>query len=662
MNRNEIEQKVIDYINDEEIRYALLINGAWGSGKTYLYNNYLADAIAKVECGKKERKVNVYISLYGISNIESLAKELITNYILKVKRINKKMYEISSGIASIISKCISISTDSASINFNGILGSFRNCINIKDMVICFDDLERCSIPINDLFGFINNLVEHCYCKVIILADEDNIGKMYANMNLEIKYLTLLSGKKLIKGVNEKGEIVRNNTDEELTIEQLKKKNEEIYSENYIYKDIKEKVIGLSLNYEPELETEIENIIKMTLKNQHLKQELISKKEDILNYMSSCENRNIRIIQIWLVKFEEIYKVIKKNYATSKHYDEIFKRFMVYSIRVACAVGKNKKLMKWSEEAEYANVRLDDAVLFESEGYRFIDDQYIKSEVDEVRICKAANYIDDRCNQDERKEQENEKRYSTGEMLGRLEQWYLYEDSEISDMIGMLKEEIEEEKYVPQNYQNIIRLLVLLNSIGLCHSELCEISNILMEKIKEYSESIEIENFEYDFQDKELSQKFHKYYDPIYDYTIQSNRIYNEIEINIYLKDNDPDGFIKYCQDNHNLFLQKRSFTSYIDIDEFICFFQACSLPDIYRIIRAFQGVYNFRNLSDFYKNDAEKLEELKNRINEIPWDGVTRNRAKDMVISVLSEIIDRIANKNANNRNDGLVYVNPKEK
>lgn len=646
MNRNEIEQKVIDYINEEEIRYALLINGAWGSGKTYLYNNYLADAIAKVECGKKERKVNVYISLYGISNIESLAKELITNYILKVKRINKKMYEISSGIVSIISKCISISTDSASINFNGILGSFRNCINIKDMVICFDDLERCSIPINDLFGFINNLVEHCYCKVIILADEDNIGKMYANRDIEVKYLTLLSGKKLIRSVNEKEENVPNNTDDKLSIEQLKKMNEEIYSENYIYKDIKEKVIGLSLNYEPELETEIENIIKMTLKNQYLRQELISKKEDILNYMSSCENRNIRIVQIWLVKFEEIYKVIKRNYATSKHYDEIFQRFMVYSIRVACAVGKNKKLMKWSEEAEYANVKLDDAVLFESEGYRFIDDQYIKSEVDEVRICKAANYIDDRCNQDERRKQENEKRYSTGEMLGRLEQWYMYEDSEISDMIGMLKEEIEEEKYVPQNYQNIVRLLVLLNSIGLCNSELCEISNILTEKVKERSESIEIENFEYDFQDKELSQKFHKYYDPIYNLTIQKNRIYDKIVIDIYFKNNDINGFVKYCLNNHDLFLQKKSFISYIDIDEFIRFIQGCSLPDIYGIIRAFQGVYNFSNLSDFYKNDVEKLEEVKDKINKIPWDSITRKRAKDTFSTVLSEIIDKIVNEN----------------
>lgn len=59
-------------------RYAILVDGAWGSGKTYLYENYLVDAIDSVEVGKNERKCNVYISLYGSSNIDSLAKQLAT--------------------------------------------------------------------------------------------------------------------------------------------------------------------------------------------------------------------------------------------------------------------------------------------------------------------------------------------------------------------------------------------------------------------------------------------------------------------------------------------------------------------------------------------------------------------------------------------------------
>ena len=77
MTSKEIVDAVTSYVRDENAKYAILIDGAWGSGKTYLYENYLADAIDSIEVGKNERKHNVYISLYGISSIDSLAKQLI---------------------------------------------------------------------------------------------------------------------------------------------------------------------------------------------------------------------------------------------------------------------------------------------------------------------------------------------------------------------------------------------------------------------------------------------------------------------------------------------------------------------------------------------------------------------------------------------------------
>ena len=52
MNREEIVQSVQSYIMNENEKYALLINGAWGSGKTFLYENYLCDAISDIEVGK----------------------------------------------------------------------------------------------------------------------------------------------------------------------------------------------------------------------------------------------------------------------------------------------------------------------------------------------------------------------------------------------------------------------------------------------------------------------------------------------------------------------------------------------------------------------------------------------------------------------------------
>lgn len=145
MNRKEVINNVVDYIKDEKANYAIMINAPWGAGKTYLYDKYLVNEIADKECGKNVRKTNVYISLYGLSDIESLAKELFTNYILRVKHINKYAYKITDGVVSIISKFISVSAGPIAIRFGGLTDFLKRQINIKDMVICFDDLERCSL-------------------------------------------------------------------------------------------------------------------------------------------------------------------------------------------------------------------------------------------------------------------------------------------------------------------------------------------------------------------------------------------------------------------------------------------------------------------------------------------------------------------------------------
>lgn len=271
MTSKEIVDAVISYVRDENAKYAILIDGTWGSGKTYLYENYLVDAIDSVEVGKNERKQNVYISLYGISSIDSLAKQLITNYLIYVKgngnKLVKKGLKPLAGIIGIASSAFSFSIGPISTDLSNVFEKIEGSIDVKDMVICFDDLERCTIPINEFFGFVNNLIEHCNCKVIILADEKNIGKIYANTNIEEKYLTVISGNRKVveyigdgKNIKTKNKGLGKDTNGEITVEEVKKLNEMLYSENYLYKDIKEKVIGKTMLYYPALKDVIKEVI------------------------------------------------------------------------------------------------------------------------------------------------------------------------------------------------------------------------------------------------------------------------------------------------------------------------------------------------------------------------------------------------------------------
>lgn len=354
MNKQEIQQVVESYIKNENARYALLISGVWGCGKTFLYENYLADAISALEVGKNNRKTNIYISLYGMNSIEALSKQLLSNYLIYAKAngndIVRKGVKAVSGILGAASRAFSFSAGAVSMDLEK-LNELSTTIEVKDLVICFDDLERCSISISEVFGYINNLIEHCNCKVIILADEDNIGKTYANINVEQKYQTILTGGR--KVIRDKPEDKTKRTDlatDELTMKELKQLNETLYSENYIYRDIKEKVIGKTCKYTPGIEESLKDLImgnaksKGYLEEGKYRQFLTEHMDKIVNAFHEAGNNNLRVAAMWIDLFEEIYKVTCKNFNESEYYEEIVADFLRYSIWIVVADRDNKTLI------------------------------------------------------------------------------------------------------------------------------------------------------------------------------------------------------------------------------------------------------------------------------------------------------------------------------
>ena len=572
MKKGEIVKAIRDYVNNDKANYAVLINGVWGSGKTYLYEHELKKEILKTENGKSNRKANIYISLYGITSVEQLSKELLISFLMEVKlrgdKNKKKLYKQMNRAMGIFSKTFSFSINGLSIDIDKGIEEIKNNIQFKDMIISFDDFERCNIPVNELFGVINNLVEHCNCKVIILADEDNIGKMYANTNVEAKYLTLLSGRSLKVNENQTAQGNKEGANA-ITIKELKEFNEEMYSENYIYRDIKEKVIGLSLRYTPILKDEFETIISDTVNLPKLSEKLFQKKEEILECMDKCDNSNIRIMKIWLINFERIYKVIEKNFTDAlyeRYFDEIFDRFAVYSIRVACALGKNKPLKDWEDDVEIMRVRLDDTVFMGCQGYRFIDDLFKDSVIEDKRVCHAAKAIIKELQDDEEYEKDSSKKQA----YIKLNQWYYLEDEEVSQNLSRLKTEIENDEYKPQDYQDIITVLVVLKQKGFIEEDFIkEIASILKHKLDNMKNEIKVENFSRDFADKDSASLFHKFYNPLYDFMIEKNREKDKQELKQMLDCSSGSQIYSYCCESSDKFLQKRSFINYIDLDKLI---------------------------------------------------------------------------------------------
>ena len=68
-----IKNIIIEYINDESNEQAILIDGKWGSGKTFFVKNKIIPAIKDLD----NKKSNViYISLYGIKNSKEITDKI----------------------------------------------------------------------------------------------------------------------------------------------------------------------------------------------------------------------------------------------------------------------------------------------------------------------------------------------------------------------------------------------------------------------------------------------------------------------------------------------------------------------------------------------------------------------------------------------------------
>lgn len=655
MDRNEIIQAVQNYIRNDNAKYALLINGAWGSGKTFLYENYLADAISEIEIGKNERKTNIYISLYGVSSIEALSKQLLTSYLIYAKadgsEIVKKGIKPLAGILGVVSKAFSFSIGSFSADFSEAIQGISNLIEVKNLVVCFDDLERCTIPINEFFGYVNNLIEHCNCKVLILADENNIGKIFANTNVEQKYQTILTGdRKVIRDQNDDDK--KRNSDvanDSITVNELKQLNELLYSENYIYRDIKEKVIGKTCNYNPKIGELLGELISGNDKHTgyisegEYKDFLINHKNEIVSTFSEVDNKNLRIAIVWLDIFRNIFTMTYKNLYTSKYYENIISDFLRYSVWAIVSSRKNKKIIK---SAYHGNA---DYVYFEGHEYTHIIrynfiDKYIRSDfLDETDLVKAARTIEARCEREDLYNKENIK--STGVAFLDLHNWKYMEDDAIRECIQKMLVELKENKYAYADYSNIICSLLYFDKLGLYEGEISDVQEIMLSLI-ESDMNVQEENLiPKSFSSEEEKKKYIKLYNPIADSRKRRNEILDKGEIeekNIYMNAN---SFLDHCQMREEYYFNRKSFMEYINEDRLLELINSSSLDGIYTIAKAFNTIYYMGNVRDFYINDIDALQCLKNDLfneEKINIVGITRKIAIEYFDSVIEKVLVRL--------------------
>ena len=652
MTREEIIKSVREYVRDDMAQYAILIDSPWGSGKTYLYEHHLVDAVTTAVTDGNVRE-NIYISLYGIATIDALAKQLMTNFMLHIKwkkgNNSKEVLNAANGMFAIASKAVSVSiNDMVSMDLSK-FSTMKELSKVKNFVICFDDLERCTIPVDEVLGFIDNLIEHCGCKIIILADEENIGKIYTNSNLELKYLSLLIGGKSLLGESEEegGKSPKKKDISSISVDDLKKLNENVYSVNYVYKDIREKVIGKTLPYYPSLKETILEVINgdpsvgtaAYVKDDTYRKFLLDHIDRIEKSFMDTDNRNLRIFLRWIDRYKDIYTKTKEAYGNAKLYENVVDSFLQYSIWLSGAIGKNKKLAPWNSGL---NV---DYIVFEGKEnehimrHRFIDEWITKAYWDDQAFNQSAKQV---INLEEQESLRNKKIKSTGKALGELQDWRIKTDDEVELLTNKLTNELKEGMYSYMDYQNIIDLLLYLRKMKLYSRDIKDIQKTMLNLIDQATECQEIGKMPRTFVSEADRKLYMEIYGPIEARIDEKNR---EINIAAAVDNNKyetADKFMENCTDKKDYYIEHRSFTEFISIDRIVELLRKSSLEDIYKIKKAFLVVYDRATINQFYMKDISELRRLKEMISNrefFPISGRTREIAIESFCEMLEQVM-----------------------
>lgn len=165
------------YLSLNNPEYTFLITGEWGAGKTHFIEHYIHDYNEK---NKKHRKI-IKISLFGLNSLSSIDEKIfqelhpflsnkytrLTGNFLKGAlkfglKIDLNGDQKADG---------SINTSLEKINFSEVLSSDRKN---GEIIIVFDDLERTNIPVKEILGYINYLIEISKVKIILIANEKKL--------------------------------------------------------------------------------------------------------------------------------------------------------------------------------------------------------------------------------------------------------------------------------------------------------------------------------------------------------------------------------------------------------------------------------------------------------------------------------------------------------
>ncbi|MBR3839601.1 MAG: hypothetical protein IKM20_00510 [Erysipelotrichales bacterium] len=575
---------IIDYIdkyiwNTKIEAAAVMINGNWGSGKSYFIKNVLLPKLKN----KNRRKKYYYVTMNGVSSSDELQKR-INAAVIRFNLEKEDKDDIASFITGIDAL---IEEENLLLNTNllfNILGKTKKLLTsklLKDAVFVFDDFERCSMETSNSLGIINDLIEHKNCKCIIVANEIEVGK----------------------------------------------KDD--------YKKIKEKFISRTLEFKSDIDSFLSELYLRSFCNENdlkigeMLWDII--KKEILRIFDG----NLRTIQSTIIISNEVYHLIKSlvNSENDMIQELIYKTIVLDIYRIEQFYVKNNEKIDsmFVENNNYYDLFLFDKNYDNYEySFRFIHEIIREGKFDEQYILKSIDYYINMLKFD-------------GELSPHivLKDWYKMEDEDLQLNYDKMMDILINDEYELSLYQEILRTSLILSELGFKNkygNSIEEVINIMKNNISKR----EYYHFEFSGLAANLSEESILLLKTTlceFD-TISKNNYINARRngLNLFMENqNWGESIFCYLKNYRNDFVNERRFLYYFDINKLYNVMIESSNLQLTEFRNALSLLYQRGASYEIFPDDCDNAKLLNKLLSETEVQGKINKKTVSCIIKDLDD-------------------------
>lgn len=563
MTNDELNEYIKHYLEKDHTGRAIMLTGAWGTGKSYYIKNSLVPFLAKPDNGAHKC---IVVSLYGISEISEISKTIYLEARVKSALLESEAAKatiltgktVVKGVASFFGIDLTVKEQD--------LQQLYESIDLSGKLVIFEDVERTSIDLIQFLGYVSSMTEQDGVKVLLVANEREL----------IRYEPITQ---------------TDNTNKTVAIQQSKRT---YTAETEKYLKVKEKTIEDTIAFRGDFETAIREIVdtfnNITIKrfsfDPHIK--------NIIDIMKLKRNFNLRSLLFACQKTVDIYERIgdieslPEDFIQAVYYGVVF-----FSLTTTPEAAKPR----W-DGSDFYSLRLGSQ---EYPLFKFCYDYIVNQRLDKSVIPDTITAFD-------KLTKYNHNKANADPDLIILENYLIHSEKEVQETVTRLASRLR----IPGNvsFPDYGRIAVVLIKIkDELNIEVDEVKKLLVENIKNTREELDEDDIIW-VPLKESSEKANDEYNHLRDEMLRE--IYEKAGIipGFHYLPEQAEMFKEYVINNVPTFQKKRGFLRFLDTIELVNMYSRCCPEQMNSIYEAFYHLYHNGNMWANFREDASNLEAL----------------------------------------------------